>query len=113
MGLCGAGCVEFEGYLDLLCPLLAEFAVVVFLLVDGFGGVGVQVEGIPGYGEGVIGVGGFVQLNCFVESVLADVAPARVRTVASNVGRKVVDTRDRRCLKQYQFCSWSFCVSFV
>ena len=44
-----------------------------------FGSIGVEVEGQPGYGEGivilVVGMGGFVGGDGAVEFIFADVAP--------------------------------------
>ena len=60
---------------DLLSPLRTEFLMVVLLLVDRLGRIGVEVEGIPGSVEGVIRIGRLVQLDSFVQTILADIAP--------------------------------------
>ena len=59
-----------------LGALGAELGGVEGLLVGGLlGGVGVEVEGVPAGGEGVVGVGGAVLGDCALEAVFADVAP--------------------------------------
>ena len=63
---------------DHVCLFGAEFRIEVGALVDAGGGRGrVQVEGLPGCGEGVRGgrVRGFVEGDAALEFFLADVAP--------------------------------------
>lgn len=58
-----------------LCALSAEALGIVFLLVNVLWRVGVEVEGVPCGGEGIVRVGLLVLLDGELESVFADVTP--------------------------------------
>lgn len=85
--------------------MLAEFLDIDGLLVAGLlGCVGVQVEGEPGCGEGVVGVLGFVIVYGDLEAVLSYVAPGADcvahdgDVVVGHVAEGVAESQDGRLI---------------
>lgn len=85
--------------------MLAEFLDIDGLLVAGLlGCVGVQVEGEPGCGEGVIGVGLLVVVYGDLEAVLAHVTPGADciaddgDVVVCHVAEGVAESQDGRLI---------------
>lgn len=62
-----------------LGALSAELLFVIALFVDRFGGGGVEVEGVPGRGKCVGGVGRLVLLDGEVKTILAYITPTTER----------------------------------
>lgn len=70
---------------------------------------GVEVEGVPCCVESVVWVHGFMGGDGAVEFLFADVALVMVSMKRGERMKGKEIPRNRRCLKQWRCCSWSWC----